>query len=48
MARTNRVNPVLGQSFPKFMDYNKIVMSDIKDSYPSSYEELNDLNKLLA
>ena len=48
MARANGVNPVLGQSFSKFIDYNKLVMSDVKDSYPSSYKELGDPNNLLA
>ena len=48
MARANGTNPVLGQSFSKFIDYNNIVMSDVKDTYPSSYKELGDPNELLA
>ena len=40
--------PVVGQSFPKFMDYNDKVTNDVKKSYPKSYEQLVDLNKLLA
>ena len=39
---------VVGQSFTKFMDYNDRVTNDVKKSYPKSYEQLIDLNKLLA
>ena len=48
MARVNGFNPVLGQSFSKFMDYNKLVIEDVKKAYPTSYEKLGDPNKLLA
>ena len=40
--------PVVGQSFSKFMDYNNMVMTEVKKSYPKSHEQLMDLNKLLA
>ena len=30
------------------MDYNDKVMTDVKNSYPKSYKQLLDLNKLLA
>ena len=40
--------PVVGQSFSKFMDYNDKVMTDVRKSFPKSYEQLLDLNKLLA
>ena len=30
------------------MDYNKLVMEDVKSAYTSYYEELGDLNELLA
>ena len=39
---------MVGQSFPKFMDYNDRVTSDVKKSYPESNKQLLDLNKLLA
>ena len=40
--------PVVGQSFSKFMDYNKRVDKDFKKSYPKSCEQLLDPNSLLA
>ena len=40
--------PVVGQSFPKFMEYNHKVAKDVKKSYPESYKQILDLNKLLA
>ena len=40
--------PVVGQSFPTFMDYNDRVTIEVKKSYPQSYEQLMDLHKLLA
>ena len=40
--------PVVGQSFSKLMDYNDKVMIDVKNTYPNSYKQLLDLNKLLA
>ena len=30
------------------MGYNKLVMEDVKNAYPSYYEELGDLKELLA
>ena len=48
MARANGINPVVGQSFPKFIDYNNLVLSDVKKTYPTSYKELGDPNELLA
>ena len=40
--------PVVNQSFSKFIDYNNIVVFDVKNSYPSSYKEISDPNELLA
>ena len=48
MDRAAGNTPVVGQSFSKFIDYNNIVISDVKKSYPSSYKQLGDPNKLLA
>ena len=48
MARANGTNPVLGQSFSKFIDYNNLILSDVKKTYPTSYKELGDPNELLA
>ena len=39
---------VVGQSFSKFMEYNKLVAKDFKKSYPRSWEQLLDLKSLLA
>ena len=48
LLRANGTNPVMGQSFPKFIDYNNLVLADVKKSYPDSYQELSDPNELLA
>ena len=48
MDRAERNTPVVGQSFSKFIDYNNLVMTDVKKSYPSSYDKLCDPNELLA
>ena len=48
MDRAKGNTLVVGQSFSKFIDYNNIVMTDVKKSYPSSYKELSDPNELLA
>ena len=40
--------PVVGQSFPKVMEYNDKVTRDVKKSYPESHDQLPELNKLLA
>ena len=39
---------MVGQSFPKFMEYNDKVSRDVRKSYPESYKQILDLNKLLA
>ena len=44
----NGFNPVLGQSFPKFVEYNKLALEDVQTAYTNSFEELGDPNKLLA
>ena len=46
MSRANGTNPVVGQSFSKFIDYNNLVLSDVKET--TSYKELGDPNELLA
>ena len=48
MARDRGFNPVLGQSFSKFMAYNKLVMEDAKSAYSNSFKELGDPNKILT
>ena len=48
MDRVEGNTLVVGQSFSNFIDYNNIVMTDVKKSYPSSYKELSDPNELLA
>ena len=48
MARATGTTPVIGQSFSKFLDYNSIVMSEVKKTYTSSYKELGDPNEMLA
>ena len=48
LLRANGTNPVMGQSFPKFIDYNNLVLADVEKSYPNSYVELGDPNMLLA
>ena len=48
MDRAEGNTPVVGQSFSKFMDYNDKFLTDVKKSYPSSYKQLSDPNKLLA
>ena len=40
--------PILGQSFPKFLDYNSLVLDDVKKPYPDAHAELSDPNELLA
>ena len=40
--------PVVGQSFHKFINYNDLVMIEMKKAYPNSHEQLVDLNKELA
>ena len=40
--------PVVGHSFSKFMEYNKLVGKDVKKSCPRSWEQILDLNSLLA
>ena len=47
-TRENAFNPVLGKSFSKFMEYNKLAMEDVKTAYPNSFAELGDPNKLLS
>ena len=48
MDRDKGNTPVVGQSFSKFMDYNDTVMTEVKKSYTSSYDQLSDPNELLA
>ena len=48
MARVNGINPVIGQSFSKFINYNNLVLADVKKTCPTSYKELGDPNELLA
>ena len=40
MARDRGFTPVLGQSFSKFMKYNRLVIDDVKTAYPDTYKEL--------
>ena len=40
--------PVLGQSFSKFLDYNQLVLDDVKTTYPDTHTELSDHNEVLA
>ena len=40
--------PIVGQSFSKFMEYNNLVNDDVKEFYPLSYKQLADPNALLA
>ena len=40
--------PVLGQAFPKFLDYNAQVMNLVKDKFPTSETQVVDPNLLLA
>ena len=40
--------PVVGKSFHKFINYNDLVMIEMKKSYQKSHEYLVDLNKALA
>ena len=47
-ATDNGINPVVGQSFYKFIVYNNLVLDDVKKTYPDSSKELSDPNKLLA
>ena len=46
--RENGTTTVHGQSFTKFIDYNKLSLDDIKTTYPDTYTELSDPNELLA
>ena len=46
--KEDRNTPVLGQSFTKFLDYNSLVLDDVKKTYPDTHAELSDPNKLLA
>ena len=39
---------MVGQSFSKIMDYNDTILTDVKKSYPSSYNQFSDPNELLA
>ena len=48
LIRAKGFNPILGQSFSQFIDYNNLVLADVKKSYPNSYVELGDPNMLLA
>ena len=48
MARDKGFNPVLGQSFFKFMDYNKLAMDDVKNAYHNTFKELGDPNEIFA
>ena len=48
MDRAEGNTPVVGQSFSKFMDYNNKVLADVKKSYPSSYKQLGDPNKIVV
>ena len=40
--------PVIGQAFPKFLDYNAQVMNLVKDKFPTSEPQVVDPNLLLA
>ena len=33
---TNGTTPIIGQFFSKFIDYNKLALSDVKKTYPDT------------
>ena len=35
-------NPVIGQSFSKFIDYNNLVLTDVKKTYTDTYNKLSE------